>query len=38
MVSQALSSTENQNNAELVPPATVLSSKNPKMGPGKSFI
>lgn len=38
MVSQALPSTENQSNADLVPVATVLSSENPRKGPGKSFI
>lgn len=33
MVSQALPNTENQNNADLIPVATVLSSKNPRKGP-----
>ena len=38
MVSQALLNTENQNNADLIPVATVLSSKNPRKGPEKSFV
>lgn len=38
MVSQAFPSAENQNNADLVPVATSLSCKNPRKGPGKSFI
>lgn len=38
MVSQAFLSAENWNNADLVPVATVLSCKNPRKRPGKSFI
>lgn len=38
IVSKALSSSENKNNADLVPVTTVLSCKNPRKRPGKSLF